>query len=191
MTTSSSTRRNTPNRTSFQRPRSRGLGQRIFRFTLLILFVVLLTVLATLYFVGFDFAPESFSLGKQSQAQTTTETTHTEPARTQPTNEKPFFVELAPFTVTLNQNGRSRILYVGITLQVADKDSSELLKEYQPVVRDRILHVLSLQDPQTVHTPAGRQSLEQQLNETLSNPYPPAGIGPKINHVLFTTFVVQ
>src|SRR5690625_796204 len=192
MTTSSPSRRGTQNRASFQRPRPKGLGQRIFRFVLLIFFVVLLSVLATLYFVWPDFSPASLSFGSKSQAQTVVNNADAEPApRAKRVDVKPNFVEFEPFTVTLNQNGRSRILYVGITLQVADNDSSNLLNEYQPVVRDRILHVLSLQDPIEVQTPAGREELGQQLNEAISKPYPPAGLGPEINHVLFTTFVVQ
>ncbi|HLS17382.1 MAG TPA: flagellar basal body-associated FliL family protein [Paenalcaligenes sp.] len=191
MSTSSSTRRQPTARASFQRQRPKGLGQRVFRVILLALVVGLLSALTTLYFVWPDFSLAQ--LKPENTPNQTTEHTATPEAAQRPkmTSQKPLFVDFEPFTVTLNQEGRSRILYVGITLQVANKDSRELLQEYQPVVRDRILHILSLQDPLQVQTAEGRKALAEQLSQTLSKPYPPADHGPEINHVLFTTFVVQ
>ncbi|HLR81704.1 MAG TPA: flagellar basal body-associated FliL family protein [Paenalcaligenes sp.] len=193
MNTSSSARRSSQPRAAYQRPRQKGLGERIFRLILLILVVGVLSALTTLYFVWPDFSLAKLNPNsQQSQPANNDAESNSKPLRTPLiSNAKPNFVDFEPFTVTLDQEGRSRILYVGITLQVADNHSRELLQQYQPVVRDRILHVLSLQDPQQVQTPTGRETLIQQLDESLSLPYPPANQAPEINHVLFTTFVVQ
>lgn len=197
MTTSTSARSRGPQpKPPTPRRRRPGIGQRIFRVVLLIFVVGILSVLATLYFVWPDFSPTNFSLGtsqtNEVEAESSTNPVPAAVARPTPQSDlKPIFVDFEPFTVTLTQDGRSRILYVGITLQVSNKDSQTLLHEYQPVVRDRILNTLSMQDPIYVQSPEGRQALIRQLESTLKNPYPPANHGPDIDQVLFTTFVVQ
>jgi|SRR5699024_6348665 len=191
MNTSSSARRNQQPRAAYQRPRQIGLGQRVFRIILLVLVVGVLSALTTLYFVWPDFSLAQLNLGGKQTQLATSDVDSKSIQKPAISDGKPNFVDFEPFTVTLEQDGRSRILYVGITLQVADNNSRELLQQYQPVVRDRILHVLSLQDPLQVQTPTGREKLIQQLDDSLSLPYPPANRGPEINHVLFTTFVVQ
>lgn len=103
----------------------------------------------------------------------------------------PIFVELDPFTVTLNNEYKRRILYVGITLRVADEDSASTLTRYMPEVRDRILSQLAQQNADTVQTADGRQHLVQQLRSGISQPYVPEPTGPRVNDVLFTAFVVQ
>jgi|SRR5690625_4984256 len=190
MTSTSSARsRNPKARPVTPKRRRSNIGQRIFRIILLILVVSAISVLATLYFVWPNFSPINLGIGAKDAKANATEKASVKPAPT--INQKPIFVDFDPFTVTLTKDGRSRILYVGITLQVLDQDSQDLLLEYQPVVRDRILRVLATQDANQVQTNEGRQALIHQLEQTLAKPYPPAAEGPNIHHVLFTTFVVQ
>jgi|GEM_PF-2278132 len=171
--------------------RRTSLGQRIFRTGLLILLVGLISVAGTLYFVWPEL-PTKFNFGTSSDHIDPKPIADAQAAQAQrPNNDKPIFVNFEPFTVTLSQEGRSRILYVGITLQVADKDSETLLTVYQPVVRDRILTTLSRQDPQQVQSPDGRTALATQLAQSLSAPYLPSHQTPEIDQVLFTAFVVQ
>lgn len=105
----------------------------------------------------------------------------------------PIFTNLAPFTVTISEGGaRSRILHVAITLQLADEESVSLLKEYNPVVRDRVLKILSEQHPVHVQTPDGREQLVDSLTHALSSPYGGGpSSSPRIRDVLFTAFVIQ
>jgi flagellar FliL protein len=103
----------------------------------------------------------------------------------------PIFVPLEPFTVTLRDNDSSRILYVAITLRVADEDSRKLLGVYMPEVRNRVLLELSTQSPTAVQTPEGRTQLTKSLAKVLEVPYLPQPKGPRISNVLFTAFVVQ
>ncbi len=103
----------------------------------------------------------------------------------------PIFVPLEPFTVTLRDNNNSRILYVAITLRVADEASRKLLAVYMPEVRNRVLLELSTQSPTAVQTPEGRTELTKSLAKVLEAPYLPQPDGPRISNVLFTAFVVQ
>ncbi len=103
----------------------------------------------------------------------------------------PIFVPLEPFTVTLRNDNNTRILYVAITLRVADDDSRKLLGVYMPEVRNRVLLELSTQSPTAVQTPEGRTELTKSLAKVLEAPYLPQPHGPRISSVLFTAFVVQ
>lgn len=103
----------------------------------------------------------------------------------------PIFTALEPFTVTLAGDYKTRILYAGITIRVADDASQAMLTDYMPEVRDRVLRLLSQQRPDVVQTADGRGVLVQQLKDTLSQPYAPQPKGPVITDVLFTAFVIQ
>ncbi|UYO94973.1 flagellar basal body-associated FliL family protein [Pollutimonas sp. M17] len=103
----------------------------------------------------------------------------------------PIFTPLEPFTVTLRGDTGNRILYVAITIRVADEDSRRMIVNYMPEVRDRILRKLSEQKPDYVQTAEGRTALVQALTKDLEAPYLPQPRGPLINGVLFTAFVIQ
>jgi flagellar FliL protein len=103
----------------------------------------------------------------------------------------PIFVELEPFTVTLDSESGTRILYAAITLRVEDDATRKLLASYMPEVRDRVLLLLSEQDPVAVQKPKARQQLAQELIKALEAVYKPQPQQPKITSVLFTAFVVQ
>lgn len=103
----------------------------------------------------------------------------------------PIFSALEPFTVTLRDDRTTRILYLAVTLRLVDENSRNMVTEYMPEVRDRVLRLLSLQNPTYIQTPEGRERLVQDLTELLQRPYLPQPRGPEISAVLFTAFVVQ
>ena len=103
----------------------------------------------------------------------------------------PIFASLEPFTVTLRDERTTRILYLAITLRLVDDVSRQTITEYMPEVRDRVLRLLSVQNPTYIQTPEGRQRLVQDLTDLLQRPYLPQPRGPEISAVLFTAFVVQ
>lgn len=103
----------------------------------------------------------------------------------------PIFAALEPFTVTLRDERTTRILYVAVTLRLVDDASRNMVAEYMPEVRDRVLRLLSIQNPNYIQTPEGRERLVQDLTQLLQRPYLPQPRGPEISAVLFTAFVVQ
>ncbi|NLC37125.1 MAG: flagellar basal body-associated protein FliL [Alcaligenaceae bacterium] len=103
----------------------------------------------------------------------------------------PIFAALEPFTVTLRDERSTRILYLAITLRLVDDESRAMVTEYMPEVRDRVLRLLSVQNPTYIQTPDGREKLVQDLTQLLQRPYLPQPRGPEISAVLFTAFVVQ
>jgi len=103
----------------------------------------------------------------------------------------PIFLALEPFTVTLYDEHRRRVLYVAITLRLGDEVSQQILQDYMPEVRDRVLGKLSGQHPQQVQTVDGKAALVQTLREALQAPYFPNVQNPDVRGVFFTAFVVQ
>lgn len=103
----------------------------------------------------------------------------------------PLFTSLDPFTVSLRDENGSRVLYVGITLRVENQESQDMLANYMPEVRDRVLRVLTKLSTRQVQAPNGREVLADELLNELTQPYLPHSDGPEISRVLFTAYVVQ
>ncbi|MCQ9616003.1 flagellar basal body-associated FliL family protein [Paenalcaligenes niemegkensis] len=101
------------------------------------------------------------------------------------------FTSLDPFTVTLNDGRRTRVLHVAITLRVEDDASRRLVTEFMPMVRDRVLKVLAAQDPSRIQSAEGREELVIALTDSLRSSYDPSPATPRISDVLFTAFVIQ
>jgi len=168
-------------RTSASSANRSGKGRfgKLLLWLLLIVLVIGASVAATYFF----FQKTGLPIGN-SQA----ETTASAPPVPLPS---PIFAPLDPFTVTLRDERSTRILYIAITLRLVDEASRNMIHEYMPEVRDRVLRLLSVQNPAYVQTPEGRKKLVAELTQLLQQPYLPQPRGPEISAVLFTAFVVQ
>lgn len=196
MATSSTARRRpitTSEDTPTRRPRRPSKFKRLIRSFLLVLLVVAGSVGATLYYSSSGNIAESLTQLFPKKAPPATDEAITEPIKKTMATvvEKPIFTALDPFTVTLLDGGRSRILHVAITLRVDDEASVKLIKEYMPVVRDRALKVLSEQNPNYIQTPDGREQLVHSLQQVLNSSYDGHKNEARISSVLFTAFVIQ
>ncbi len=102
----------------------------------------------------------------------------------------PIFATVEPFTVTLAGQGYERLLHVGMTLKLADERSLGRINAYMPVVRSRILLLLSEQNPDTVQSIEGKRELVTAVRNAVNAPFD--GNQPQqVMDVLFTAFVVQ
>ncbi|WP_280539316.1 flagellar basal body-associated protein FliL [Chromohalobacter sp. 11-W] len=104
----------------------------------------------------------------------------------------PIFVTIEPFTVNLQDDEYSdRLLYVGLSLKVGDDKTKEVLEQYMPEVRSRLLMLLSSQEAGALVKPEGKQRLANQIltlfDEPLAEPQPPLDV----TGVLFSEFIVQ
>lgn len=193
-TARSRTSRATANAEQPKRSRREGKGgfSRMLLMLLVILLIVIGSVGGTLFYL---WKTGSLNLFGASDAEATEVSEAAPKAVEAPKSApdvKPIFTALEPFTVTLTDGQRSRILYVVITLHVDDEDSRRIITEFMPIVRDRVLKTLSAQDPFEVQRPQGRDALVKALEITLTTPYSShPDTRPNISNVLFTAFVVQ
>lgn len=108
---------------------------------------------------------------------------HAEPAK------PPVYVPLETFTVNLQ--GTEQYLQTDITLQVADQAQIDAIKLYMPLVRSRLLALLSSKQADELSTPEGKKKLTQEIIAQVNKPFYPKGKPQEVNDVLFTTFVIQ
>jgi flagellar FliL protein len=87
-------------------------------------------------------------------------------AASEPKHEKakpPVFQTLEPFTVNLAEENGEHYLQMSVVYQMADEKAVEQLKTYLPVIRNRILLLLSAKHPSELATPEGKQKLVGEL----------------------------
>lgn len=108
-----------------------------------------------------------------------------------PAPPKPIFFVLEPFTVTLVTPHTERLLHVGITLKVANEASRQRLANYLPVVRSRVLMLLSDQKVDELHSAQGKRDLANAIRRVTSEPMDGYYESQDVIDVLFTAFVVQ
>lgn len=115
-----------------------------------------------------------------------------DPAATQADKPKPpaapLFVELEPFTVNL---AGDHVLQTSVSLQVAKAEDADQLKLYQPVVKSRMLLLLSSKSAEALQAPQGKEALAADIALALKQPYVKGLPPPAIGGVYLTAFVIQ
>lgn len=103
----------------------------------------------------------------------------------------PVFMTLEPFTVNLQQEGGEHFLQAGIVFQVADQKTVEAMKTYMPIIRNRILFLLSSKAPSDINTLDGKKKLAAELvaaaRESLPGTTPERGV----DSAFLSSFVIQ
>jgi len=106
----------------------------------------------------------------------------------------PVFTVLDPFVVNLAEPDSTRYLQIGITYELKDPKVAEQVKNYTPVIRSRILIVLSGKNVSDLTSVEGKQRLMDELVDlarvtihTEGNKDPTAGV----RDVHFSSFVIQ
>lgn len=101
------------------------------------------------------------------------------PAEEKPQPVKPpVFVALEQFTVNLQLEDTPQFMQVGLSLQVADNAVIDTLKLHMPVVRHRVLLLLSSRKASDLLAPEGKRKLSADIvnaiNDILAPPDPRA-----------------
>lgn len=103
----------------------------------------------------------------------------------------PVFHTLEPFTVNLAEENGDHYLQMSVVYQMSDEKAVEQLKTYLPVLRNRILLLLSAKRPSELATPEGKQKLVAEL-VTAARDSIPGGEGDKgIGGAFLGAFVIQ
>src|SRR5206468_1618094 len=71
----------------------------------------------------------------------------------------PVFVNMEPFTVNLQPENGDHYLQVGVVYQVTDDKATDTMKTYMPVIRSRLLLLLSAKRPSELATGEGKKKL--------------------------------
>ena len=81
--------------------------------------------------------------------------------------KKPIFFTLEPILVNFVDARRARFLQIKIQLMTYDKKVEEILKEYEPVIRNDLGLLLSDQNQEQLATKEGKEILRKKILDTV------------------------
>jgi flagellar protein FliL len=145
---------------------------------------LLLLIIIGLLLAGGGGGAAWFFLGHESASGAPPKVKHEPP-------KPPVFVVMDPFTVNLLHETGEQYLQVALTLQVADQLQVDLIKLYMPIVRSRLLLLLSSKKASEILTEEGKRKLADEIVAQLKLPFVPNGEPQKVSSVFFTSFVIQ
>ena len=108
-----------------------------------------------------------------------------------PDTKPPVFVTLEPFTVNLQQESGDHYLQAGIVFQVADQKAVDAMKTYMPVIRNRILLLLSSKTPGDIASLDGKKKLVTELVAAARESVPGTTQERGIDSAFLSSFVIQ
>ena len=120
------------------------------------------------------------------------ETTEAEEEAKAKAKKKSEFMQMEPwFTVNLRDEHAERYLQLGLVFELSNPKTGERMKEMMPVVRSKVLLLLSAKASKDVDTPDGKEDLAEEIITAVKTALadPPAAKG--IENVHFSTFVIQ
>lgn len=104
---------------------------------------------------------------------------------------KPLFVSLEPFTVNMAEEDGDHYLQIGIVYQVNDDKVGDDMKLHMPILRNRLLLLLSAKRPSELSTAEGKKKLVDDLviaaRESLPGSTPDKGV----TTALLASLVIQ
>ena len=103
----------------------------------------------------------------------------------------PVFMNLEPFTVNLLEEGGEHYLQTSLVFQVADEKVVETMKQYLPVIRNRILLLLSAKKPSDIASPEGKAKLVGEVTAAVRESIPGATPERGIAQAYIGAFVIQ
>lgn len=155
------------------------------------LVLILLAVLVVILLAGGGAAAWFFTHQSSGKATAGKKVSDDEDA-----GKPPVFLPLdPPFTVNLTPDANSgdseKYLQVAMTIQVSDDKASDNFKAHMPLIRSRILMLLSAQKASVLLTEDGKNALIKNIEAQLTTPFDTDGPKQKIRGVFFTSFVIQ
>jgi flagellar FliL protein len=106
-------------------------------------------------------------------------------------SKPPVFISMEPFTVNLQSEGADQFLQITFTLQVPDRAQEDMIKQYMPQVRSRLLLLLSSRKASEITTAEGKKKLADDIIAQVKQPFAPSLPPQEISGVYFTSFVIQ
>lgn len=99
----------------------------------------------------------------------------------------PTFMPLDNFTVNLA--GGDHFMQLGLVLQLKDEETAEKVKAFLPLIRNKILLLLSSKAPEELQSPKDKQAL---VDELLANAREPLHAeGENVQAVLLGSMIIQ
>lgn len=102
---------------------------------------------------------------------------------------QPVFLSLDPFTVNLQGDGQ--FLQIAFSLQLVKQEDVNLLQQYLPHARSRLLMLLAAKTSEEIASTEGKQKLIAEAMAALKQPFAAGLPAIQISNVFITSFVIQ
>ena len=109
------------------------------------------------------------------------------PAKKAESGKPPVFNTLENFTVNLT--GGDHFMQLGIVLQLKDEETAEKVKVFLPVIRNKILLLLSSKTSEELESPKGKQALIEEILKAAREPL--HAEGDNVQAVLLGSMLIQ
>jgi len=107
----------------------------------------------------------------------------------------PVFLPMDMFTVNLADREAERYAQVGVTLELSDLKTSDLLKAYMPAVRNDVLMLIAHKKASELQDRAGKVELAREIRAAAMKPLDDAddkdGDESPVRAVHFSSFIIQ
>jgi len=106
----------------------------------------------------------------------------------------PVFLPLDMFTVNLADRDAERYAQVGVTLELVDTKTSDLLKAYMPAVRNDVLMLIAHKKAAQLQDRDGKLELAREIRRAAMKPLDDAddkSDEPPVRAVHFSSFIIQ
>lgn len=101
------------------------------------------------------------------------------------------YVPFETFTVNLLPDPDDKFLQLDLTMEVKGAELADKMKAQMPVLRNRVLLLLTSKKSTDIATPEGKAQLSEELLAELKKPLTAKGKPLNVTQVLFTSFVIQ
>lgn len=152
-----------------------------------IIFIMMLIILGLCGYSGYMM----YRMSKMNSSPQTKENASSDNKKSMPA-KAPIYIEMDTFTVSLKpaENDNDRVLYIGLTLRLKDENSKEMVEQYMPEVRSRLLMLFSQHTGSELATDAGKLALIKQIKDVLSLPLAEQH-SIAVDDVLFHAFILR
>jgi flagellar FliL protein len=97
-----------------------------------------------------------------------------------------------PFVVNFEAKGIMRFLQIQVEVMSRDKETVELLKAHDPLIRNNLLMLFSNQNFDKINSLEGREALRTEALKSIGEAIKSEGGKPKkVEQLYFTSFVMQ
>jgi flagellar protein FliL len=107
----------------------------------------------------------------------------------------PVFLPMDMFTVNLADREAERYAQVGVTLELADTKTSDLLKAYMPAVRNDVLMLIAHKKASELQDREGKLALAREIRRAAMKPLDDvddkSGDESPVRAVHFSSFIIQ
>lgn len=110
------------------------------------------------------------------------------PAKKGEAGKPPVFSTLENFTVNLSGEGE-HFLQLGVVLQLKDEGTADKVKAYLPLIRSKILMLLSVKKAEDLQSADGKQALIAEILESTREPL--QAEGENVQAVLLGNMLIQ